>query len=403
MSKLETLFQQNGFPARTKLYSLAKEAGLKVSYKTIDSFLEGQVTNQLHKRKPKNISTPITTGNPKEQYQMDLLDMTKFSHENKGFKWILICIDVFSRVAFGVAMKDKTAETTLRALKEVLQHMGQPKMIVSDSGSEFKGSLQKYLDEKKIIHRVTEPMDHHILGLIDRFSQTIKVMLYKYFTHNETTKWIEILPKYVDAYNHQVHSTTGLTPLQAEKYPTVTRKIHFDRIQDRQPVKRFAIGDVVKVKLNKGAFSKGYTINWSTKNHVITDIEGLHYELDNGKLYRADSLQKVKGMVDKDVEKKDVVNEAHKKHRVKRILQSERIEPANTTRTTRSRAPVNFAVETTSPFVINKILADELDANTGERWLKVKYAGYPKPEWESYDKAKRINGFKESLKEFQEF
>ena len=338
---LNEIYVKEGFPAAKKLYEIAKERNLKVTMKQVQDFLANQETYQLHRRKPKHISRPITTGAPQSEYQMDLLDMSKFWHDNGGNRWILICVDIFSRRASAQAMKDKKAETCLKALKEVLKELGKPDIIVHDSGSEYKGAVAKYLKEEGILQRVTQPLDHHILGIIDRFSQTIKVIIYKYFTHNDTTKWIDELPKIIKNYNMQVHSSLGgMNPNDANKYASDVRKVQSERMEKREPVKKFNVGDTVKIKIHKGTFAKGYTINWSTDNYTIKETDGINYELSNGKSYRADSLFKVVP-VRRTEPKKDVVKIAHKKHRTEQILKSDSIEEKNVQRTLRSRKPTD--------------------------------------------------------------
>ena len=55
-------------------------------------FYNEQQTQHLHK--------PIVTIEDYFDFQLDLLDMSKYSRYNKGYQWIMICVDVFSRKAY---------------------------------------------------------------------------------------------------------------------------------------------------------------------------------------------------------------------------------------------------------------------------------------------------------------
>jgi hypothetical protein len=55
-----------------------------------------------------------------QQIQMDLVDMSKFSHKNKGNRWILTVIEVLSRYAFAVPVCRKNTESRTKAVENVL-------------------------------------------------------------------------------------------------------------------------------------------------------------------------------------------------------------------------------------------------------------------------------------------
>jgi len=111
-------------------------------------------------------------------WQADLLDMSKYANKNGGNRWILIVIDIFDRRAYARAMKNKTAKETATAFEEIIKESTRvPMHLLTDSGSEFKGELQKLLDKNKISHRMADPGDHNLLGVIDRFSKTLKTVI----------------------------------------------------------------------------------------------------------------------------------------------------------------------------------------------------------------------------------
>ena len=47
---------------------------------------------------------------------------------------------------------------------------------------------------------------------MERAHRTVKNRIYKYFTYKNTYRYIDVLPKFVKAYNATVHTTTGMAP-----------------------------------------------------------------------------------------------------------------------------------------------------------------------------------------------
>ena len=68
--------------------------------------------------------------------QIDLMDFQSLSKFNRGYNFVLTAIDVFSKFAFALPIKRKTAKEVLRALKTIVKDM-KPKKIQSDRGLEF--------------------------------------------------------------------------------------------------------------------------------------------------------------------------------------------------------------------------------------------------------------------------
>ena len=61
--------------------------------------------------------------------------MREWEKQNKGYKYMLNVIDVFSKYAWSIPMKNKTGLTTLEAFKKILKECGRiPKRIWVDKG-----------------------------------------------------------------------------------------------------------------------------------------------------------------------------------------------------------------------------------------------------------------------------
>ena len=70
-------------------------------------------------------------------YDFLKIDYRKFSRENKGYKYILVIIDSFSRFAHTVPLKFKTAEETAEAIDSVFSKFHDlPIFFTSDKGNE---------------------------------------------------------------------------------------------------------------------------------------------------------------------------------------------------------------------------------------------------------------------------
>ena len=83
-----------------------------------------------------------------ETFQADLVDMQQHSRENKGFKYLLTIIDVFSKFAWAVPVKSKSGEDITTAMKSILIQGRIPKNLHVDQGSEFYNSNFKPLMRK---------------------------------------------------------------------------------------------------------------------------------------------------------------------------------------------------------------------------------------------------------------
>jgi hypothetical protein len=139
-----------------QFYENLKKQGLKVSRGEITKFYEQLPVNQIFKEHTDTTMNVIRS--PYETVgtlQMDLMDISKFSRKNHGYKFILNIIDVWSRHVWSYAIKNKKPETIYPALDKVLFRIrrGYPHNVItitSDMGSEFKGSLNKLYDQYNV-------------------------------------------------------------------------------------------------------------------------------------------------------------------------------------------------------------------------------------------------------------
>ena len=106
--------------------------------------------------------------------------MQAFSSFNKGLKYILTVIDVFSKYAWAVPIKDKSAASVTKAFETKINDR-IPKTLWVDEGKEFYNAVfKKLLDKHKIDMYST--LNEGKAVVIERFYRTLKYIMSKYFT-----------------------------------------------------------------------------------------------------------------------------------------------------------------------------------------------------------------------------
>jgi hypothetical protein len=169
---------------------------------------------KIHKA-PKDIKSTILQ-QPHQTLAIDLVDMQNF--EKSGYKYMLNCVDLFSRKFYSIAMKDKEDKTTLTALKKVLKEIPNLKSIRSDNGSEFISTIMTdYLKKQGISQILSTAGNPQSNGNIERFNGTYKRLIYKHMLLNTDYDWVKNSKKLVDNLNNTILSQINKTPNEIEK------------------------------------------------------------------------------------------------------------------------------------------------------------------------------------------
>ena len=234
----------------------------------------------------------------------DLADMGALSKENEGVNFLLLVIDTFSKYGWIVPLKNKKAQTIVKALKEIFKESGRrPDKLWTDKGTEFFNKNVKDL----VYLYATENEEKS--SIAERWIRTMKENMFKYFTDNNTNKYIDVLPDLVEDYNNTVHSSTKFTPVEASKKENelkVLRNLYPDRYKTSRLNPKFSVGDMVRITKKKKVLEKGYTARWTEEIFTIKEIretnpityiiEDLQGEEIKGTFYEPE-LQKTKQQI----------------------------------------------------------------------------------------------------------
>lgn len=103
------------------------------------SDIKKQIVEELHKPARRTFKRRrVIVKNINDLLQLDLVQLDKFAKLNKGFRYILVAINVFSKFLYAQAIKRKTSKDVVEATKKILNSMKtKPKNIQTDLGKEF--------------------------------------------------------------------------------------------------------------------------------------------------------------------------------------------------------------------------------------------------------------------------
>ena len=207
------------------------------------------------------------------QMQMDLVDLSSLRTKNKGFKYLLTAIDIFSRKAFAIPLKTKRGSEIVEALQEIFASYPYPKLIQFDQGGEFwNKEVAAYLKKHHIKPFFTSSDTK--CALVERWNRTLKNKMFRYFTANNTLVYIPVLNALVQSYNNKIHSTIGVAPNKVSK--TNERKIwehQYKKYLQKYGTKTFKydIGDIVRISKLSRVFRKGYLPTFQEEYFKIHD------------------------------------------------------------------------------------------------------------------------------------
>ena len=144
------------------------------------------------------------------------MDFQSLSEFNQGFNYVLTAIDAFSKFAYAIPLKRKTAKDVLKALQTIIKDI-KPKKIQTDRGLEFVNqTISDWAKSNGI--RMYSTYNYDIkASIVERFIRTFKGRLYRYFTQNSTSVYIDVLSSIINSYNETFHRSIKMTPKQARK------------------------------------------------------------------------------------------------------------------------------------------------------------------------------------------
>ena len=244
-----------------------------------------QLTKELLKPKRKKFRRRrVYAGSVDSIWTADLIDVHQYTRQNKGYKFILVVLDVFSRYAWARPLKNKTGKEVAMAIEDILQEDGRkPRKLWTDQGTEFYNvNVAHVLKTNKI--ELYSTHNEPKATIAERFIRTLREKIESNYLLTQSTVWYDILPELVREYNTSKHRITKMTPEDASLPENYDKVFTFKHTKDKNPPV-FKVGDKVRISVHKSLFTKGATANWSEEifqvRNVRTDTHPIVYELED--------------------------------------------------------------------------------------------------------------------------
>ena len=198
---------------------------------------------------------------------VDLADMQLLSKYNKGTKYLLCAIDLFSKCARIVPIKDKKGISNVNGFQKIISKGIKPNKIWTDQGSEFyNNSFTDFLKINNIEMYSTYNEGKSVIA--ERFVRTLKNKIFKHMTAISKNIYFDALDDIVNKYNNTVHRVIKMKPIDFTSDSYVE---YNEDLNKKNP--KFKVGDHVRISKYKNIFAKGYAPNWSEEVFVINKIK----------------------------------------------------------------------------------------------------------------------------------
>ena len=226
------------------------------------------LADELHKPVTKKFNKRKVYSQFKDNiWGVDLADMQSLSKKNKGIKYLLCAIDLFSKYAFVVPLKDKKGFSVTNAFNKIIKQSGRKlnKMWVGQGGEFYNHVFKRWLLSNNIIMYSAHNEGNSVVS--ERLIRTLKNKLYKHMTATGKNVYYDVLDDAVNKYNDTKHSTIKMKPKDVKND---NNRVYIDEHNKKSA--RYNVGDRVRISKFENIFAKGYTPNWSREIFIINKI-----------------------------------------------------------------------------------------------------------------------------------
>ena len=179
----------------------------------------------------------------------------------------MCAIDLFSKYAWVVPLKDKRGITIVNAFQKIISKGRKPNKIWVDQGGEFYNKLfKRFLKINSI--QMYSTYNEGKSDVAERYIRTLKNKIFKHMTAVSKNFYFGVLDNIFNKYNNTVHRKIKMKPIvvMSGSYAEYS-----EGSNEKDP--KFKVCDCARISKYKNIFAKGYTQNWSEEVFIISKIK----------------------------------------------------------------------------------------------------------------------------------
>ena len=231
------------------------------------------MTNELHKPIIRIFKKRKVYSSSRDNiWGVDLADMQSLSKYNKGIKYLLCTIDLFSKYAWVIPIKDKKGTSIVNAFKKIISQKSEaeskgrrkPNKIWVDQGIEFYNkSFKDFLKINNI--EMYSTCNEGKSAVAERFIITLKKKIFKHMTAISKKIYFDVLDDIVNKYNNTVHINIKMKPIEVTddyygEYNGIPMELHSNKkilnlklvtMLEFQNIKTFLLKDILQIGQKK--------------------------------------------------------------------------------------------------------------------------------------------------------
>ena len=255
-----------------------------------------RILNNLVGNQPNlNVDTKVINELMKQPLQEGRYDIPKFQNfvknnchqadilflpSDRSYKYLLVLVDISTRLIDAEQLKDKNASSVVKAFKKIYNRniLDFPTNINCDSGTEFHGETKKYFDDLNINIRYADVNRHRQQGIVERVNQSIGKIIFMMQSHQElqTKKqckvWVKFIRQIINDLNEDSNNKNKTQTKEISTVPIITENNkNILNINDKVRVKLDHPIDVYNKKKLGGNF-RATDIKWTINVYKIKEV-----------------------------------------------------------------------------------------------------------------------------------
>ena len=191
------------------------------------------------------------------------MDLVNISSHNDGYRYLLTCIDVFTKRAWAIPIKTKSARDVTDGFEKILADGFKPNMLQSDKGTEFLNSTFQSMLKRHDMKFYTSENEDIKAAIVERFNRTLKTKMYRYFTAKNTRRYVDALPDLLHSYNHTHHRSIDMAPVEVDDANEDFVRARLYPSKPKSYKWKYDVGNRVRITMRRQPFKKGYLGQWS--------------------------------------------------------------------------------------------------------------------------------------------